>query len=128
MASPFFSVLFILAFELVSYTLTLQLPIVFTDRTDDDLLFLINDSDLLLVVALVLFAHFDLVKHFISFIDFLICIIRLLFLNLFNVLVFGAFKVKVFTFECLGCDLIQNIYDLFPTSRLELERREVTLN
>lgn len=111
MRPPLLGVLFGLNFKLIGDSLALKFPVIFADSTHNDLLVFVNGSistHLLSVIHLFLFSHFDFVHHLITVIDLLVGIVRLFFLKFFNFFVFWFFEIKVFSFQGLGCQLVQN--------------------
>ncbi len=108
--SPFFGVVFGLDFEFIGDSFTFQFPVILTDNTDNDLFVLINCIAALLlpVVHFLFFAHFDLIHHFVTVIDFLIGLIGLFFLKVFDFFVFGFFEIEIFSFHGLGSELIKD--------------------
>lgn len=119
MRSPLFSILFGLYFQFIGDSLTLKLPIVFTDCADDNLFVLIYcciGAHIFSIIHLLLFSHLNLIHHLISFFNLLISVLGFLLLQLFDFFIFWFFETEVFPFQCFPCQLIQYGYNLFTTT------------
>ena len=129
MWSPLFVILLVYELQFISHSLTLKFPVVFADDTYNNLLIFVHNcisADLLTIIHLIFFSHFDLVKHFIIIIDFLISLVRLLLFHLLDVFIFRLFKIEIFSFQGFSSKLIQNWNYLFSTSWLEFQGWELT--
>lgn len=111
MRPPFLGISLGLDFEFVGHPFALQLPVILTHCTYNNLLVLIKSRIrpmLLPVVHLFLLAHLDLVHHLIPVVDLLVCLVRLFLLEVLDLLVFGFLEVKVLAFEGFRGQLVQD--------------------
>jgi hypothetical protein len=100
-----------LYFKLIGHPFALQLPVILTHRTHNNLLVLINRRIrpmLLTIVHLLFLAHLNLVHHLIPIIDLLVSLVWLFLLQVPDLLVFGFLEVEVLALEGLRGQLVQD--------------------